>query len=359
MKNCLIKNRYLLTIVTILLFGLLTGCGAAVNNENTEKSTPEPTADGQNIQDAGQEGYIQTSQSNIPEEEEQVITPEPTEIPVVQAESSWEEIHDIKVSHTVNIEGFYSRDYGITVGYAGASFYTTDGGETWTKGTNTSMCRFCLDIVDENLAWSAGNGKNVRVTKDNGQNWTAVKDTTCLETAHLNIEFIDDQTGWVCTHTKLASTADGGKTWTEMTIPEGVKRISAIYLRTAQDGYLLAQDGTLYITKDGGTSWETKKIDPSEQVAMYPNSKFEFAREQIPVVDFTFTDENNGTVIFTCPIINKDKETWVATTTDGGETWEYEKLMFDDFKAFRVYISADGKYLTLGAKGRMKVLERR
>ena len=53
--------------------------------------------------------------------------------------------------------GFYDQECGISVGEHGLISATSDGGTSWIKGKNSSLCRFCLDIVDERTAWCGGN----------------------------------------------------------------------------------------------------------------------------------------------------------------------------------------------------------
>ena len=115
--------------------------------------------------------------------------------------------------------GFHDQDCAISVGEHGLISATSDGGANWIKAENSSLCRFCLDIVDSQIAWSGGNGNDVRVTRDGGKTWQAVTDCK-LGAVHRSIDFIDDMNGWIANEFYIASTNDGGNTWNQMKLPK-------------------------------------------------------------------------------------------------------------------------------------------
>jgi photosystem II stability/assembly factor-like uncharacterized protein len=64
--------------------------------------------------------------------------------------------------------------------------------------------------------------------------------------------------------------------------------------------------------------------------------------------DISFTDETSGTIVF----IGKSASgagyhTWCLTTEDGGATWKSARISLTDFSPSKVFLSGDGKYLTL------------
>ena len=281
-------------------------------------------------------------------------TPTPEATPEPTPEPSWTMINEVKVDHMTNVEGFLNENFAITVGYSGEIHYSNDGGKTWPRAENASMCRFSLDIVDENLAWSGGNGNQIRVTKDGGKTWSAVTDFYAGG-MHSHINFIDDKTGWVAASKKFASTTDGGVTWTEMKLPEGVKSIGAISLRTANDGYFLSLDGQFFTTSDAGQTWNKQQdlgfdkfkiVDINNKIGMLNVS-------QVPVAEINFTDANNGMVTFIGLVQGEGFKTWAMTTADGGSTWSSEQIILpDDFVATTLFLTKDGKYLTLSTNSK-------
>ena len=276
------------------------------------------------------------------------LTPEPTaEANKIPIASDWTVVADFKVSHPTNICGFLNDKRGITVGYSGEIHYTEDGGKTWPRAKNSSMCRFSLDIVNENLAWCGGNGGNVRVSKDGGKTWKAVSDIV-LGGMHSGIDFVDDKTGWIMTNAKLASTTDGGKTWKELTTPSESTGNAAVCLRTTEDGYLLSLNGLFFTTNDGGTTWKKHDFNFAQYEITNIKGKPELNKGNIALADLTFTDEKNGIMVFTGIKAGEGSRTLCLTTTDGGDTWISELLpKFDGFLPAKVCLSSDGTYLTL------------
>ncbi|NLP15511.1 MAG: hypothetical protein GX379_00505 [Clostridiales bacterium] len=273
--------------------------------------------------------------------------------------AKWSVVVDTDIKHSSNIEGFFNESYGLTVGFGGEIHYTYDGGETWPDSVNSSMCRYCLDIVDENLAWTGGNGNNVRVTKDGGRTWSEVSDAK-LNSIHLDIDFVDENTGWVATNKKCAVTIDGGSTWTEMNLPEDLKSIATISLRTSEDGYILSTNGMLFITSDGGSTWSSKDIELEKYGVIDEKGKPGLYKSNVALADINFSDEDNGIIVFSGIVPGEGTKTYCLTTNDGGESWVSEELKpKEGFIANKIYISDDGNYLTLGSNdSKLIVLKR-
>jgi photosystem II stability/assembly factor-like uncharacterized protein len=173
--------------------------------------------------------------------------------------TGWAPVLECKITLPAYFVGFLNEDFGIALGAKGEINYTGDGGQTWTEGANGLKWRYCLDIVDENTAWSGGYGGSVYTSGDGGKTWTRVSDIN-LVIDHHNIDFVDDTTGWVATRLRLAGTRDGGQIWTEIPLPEGADGVAAICLRTPENGYLLSRDGMLYFTADGGATWSGRDL---------------------------------------------------------------------------------------------------
>ncbi|NLK99240.1 MAG: hypothetical protein GX271_01105 [Clostridiales bacterium] len=210
----------------------------------------------------------------------------------------------------------------------------------------------------ENLAWSGGNN-NVRVTKDGGKTWSEVTDIN-LGGMHLAIDFIDDKVGWIAYNKKCAKTNDGGSTWTELDLPEDIKSIAAICLRTQEDGYLLTNNGLFYTTADGGSTWSSRDLDFESYGVIDEKGNPGLYKKSTSMADICFTDEDKGVVIFSSIVPGEGTKAFCLTTNDGGENWTSEKLEpKEGFIVNRVYISSDGLYLTLGSNdGQLLVMKR-
>lgn len=254
-------------------------------------------------------------------------------------QSDWKVVGecDVPLSNKSNVVGFLNDSFAISVGVGGAIQTTEDGGKTWAKAQNQSLCRFCLDIVDRNLAWSGGNGSNIRVTKDGGKTWAVVTDRS-LGSTHMSIDFIDGQTGWLASAKRVAATDDGGATWTEMSIPKGMDAIATLAIRSAKEGYLLTKTGTLQVTVDGGASWSAKSINLA---------KYGIGGNALMAADMNFYDDKKGEIVFSGNKKN-GASVWILSTEDGGATWKSQRLPYPkNSTATEIYFASSGEYVTV------------
>ena len=125
------------------------------------------------------------------------------------------------------------------------------------------------------------------------------------------VYFTSADTGWIAGDGGyLASTSDGGRTWTKYPL-NTTEDINEIYFRNEGNGYLVAGK-KMYITRDGGTSWrETVIYRPSD----FKNGTPEF-------LSIRFADKKRGMVVGS--ILNRKGDvidSLVMRSDDGGETW--------------------------------------
>lgn len=341
------KKQCLCIIMAVVMAAVLMLGGCSSDNKSDKASAADNNAE-------VKETEAPTAGEATPEpsaEETAEVTPEAeASVATIPMATDWSVVVDTKITHATNISGFLNENFGVTVGYGGEIHYTEDGGKTWPQSFNGSACRFSLDIVDENLMWCGGNGNNVRYSEDGAESFKAVSDVN-LGGMHSSIDFIDDTTGWIAASKKMAATKDGGDTWTELTYPAEVKGIAALQLRTPEEGYLLSNNGLFYITKDGGASWSLLQDLNFAQYGIVADVKGTIGLAKInqSQADISFTDENNGIIVFTGTIPGEGNLTVFLTTTDGGETWDVERFEpIEGFAPAKVFLSGDGKYLTLG-----------
>lgn len=256
-------------------------------------------------------------------------------------EPGWEIIKTIDIKHKSNIGGFYDANFGMTVGYNGEMHYTNDSGESWPKGNNTSFCRFGLYIVNDKVAYSCGNAGHVRRTSDGGENWESVTNFGGYEPLQCRyLSFVDENIGWIASPKKAGATKDGGKTWNEIKLPDGITDIFAINLLSKNQGYLIDVNNNLYITKDSGATWSSKEIniDNIDNTIQKTNASY-----------LRFSDEKNGVFFY----YSKDIKLKCSRTSDGGDTWKEETL--PDITGEGLYLSADGKILSVNLDSGEKI----
>jgi photosystem II stability/assembly factor-like uncharacterized protein len=276
-------------------------------------------------------------------------TPRPTATPQPTRQTdygSWKLVVSSKPNSLTYAAGFHNESYGLTVGYSGDVRYTTDGGQNWARADNVSMCRFGLDIVDTRIAWHCGNGGAVRLSVDGGRTWGKGGAYGPNLPNHCRfLSFLDDKTGWAATPSMLGMTADGGETWTDLVLAEGIDKIAAIALRTPSDGYVLDVRGRLFTTQDGGHAWIMYSLGLKDGQLLSTGGT--------PTAAMRFLDDQRGIVVYQIA-----RQVWAAQSTDGGQTWQHELIPgIEDVYAF--YLAHDGRLLTLFDAAQVVVLQHR
>lgn len=253
-----------------------------------------------------------------------------------EAQGPWEVVIPKAIDGVkVRMAAFHNETFGVWggAGDEGAQHYTTDGGKTWTAA-KTGGCMFSVDIVDLNTIWqSCLSGTSLTV--DGGKNWKVIaKDVGGLASM---LAFADTRTGWVGKGTAFKKTTDGGATWTDLALPREVTAVAGLSLRTPNHGYLLDKSGTLFVTEDGGKTWQPRSLGLVKPAILGFNNDW----VETPQAAIRFTDANHGLVVLGL----EGKANLIALrTADGGKTWKEESVPAKPGKPF---ISRDGRFLTV------------
>lgn len=255
------------------------------------------------------------------------------------AGSTWEPVLHRQIEHSMRITAFLDTQFGVTGGPSdsGKSFYTVDGGQSWTQASSSAECLFGLDLVDPQVIWQCSSGP-VRVSTDGAHTWEPVSDygNFCRQ-----LSFLDANTGWIADINQLGVTQDGGVTWTPVSLPENSQHIAAIALRTPTDGYLLDISGTLYITSDGGTTWSSHTLPLSLGENTLPDHDTASSAVR-------FRDAEHGLVIVH-EVDSYHSQLIALSTSDAGQTWHQEVIMQAPILV-SVYLSHDASTLTVADK---------
>ncbi len=161
-------------------------------------------------------------------------------------------------------------------------------------------------------------GDKIYQTNDGGVTWTAIPNTSEINN-FFNLFFVNSQVGFAQSASQLATTINGGNSWTVKTLPTS-DGLTLFFVDPSVGFYGDENGGGLKKTTDGGNSWATVFNDPGEPQGYYP----------------FFTDEDTGFVAAGSGAF--------ASTLDGGLTWQimtgvlpanlnaqtYNQLLFTD-----------------------------
>jgi photosystem II stability/assembly factor-like uncharacterized protein len=231
--------------------------------------------------------------------------------------------------------------------------YSSNHGSNWiTYGTGGAEEFFAITMLNQNTGYVSANNSKVFKTTNGGQNWVMMTQPSGSNYSLYSMDFVDENTGWVCAnYTTIATgnvfkTTNGGNNWTQYNLaPTNPGSIMSCDFVDANTGFvsLNSSNKPVYKTTDGGVTWtpyttgitgninEVKAVNSNiiyavtssgtSRVAKSTNGGVNWLLITVPVVadyrGIDFKDANTG-------YINGNSTTVISRTTDGGATWSFQ-----------------------------------
>lgn len=150
-----------------------------------------------------------------------------------------------------SLVSFADAKNGFMTDGANKSYATKDGGITWElKSVGFGGAR-SIQFVNKQTGWLVGNDGRLYKSTDLGQSWTNV--ATAAGVSLSSAYFQTETLGWSQRYSgaQFAYTRDGGKTWTEMTLPNGVAS-----MRMGEQAWVaVGAAGAVHVSTDSGATW--------------------------------------------------------------------------------------------------------
>jgi photosystem II stability/assembly factor-like uncharacterized protein len=148
---------------------------------------------------------------------------------------------------------------------------TQDGGGSWVKrssplGNNVGVMTFGSASHGVRVV-NNGSGA-IDYTSDGGLSWSAATTGSAFGLSASRVIWTDADHAWLISVGQLWRSDDGGRSWRQVNSPALQTPTSAqasvsmrdLVFADAQNGWLVGDDGTVYGTSDGGTSWVLQAI---------------------------------------------------------------------------------------------------
>jgi photosystem II stability/assembly factor-like uncharacterized protein len=189
---------------------------------------------------------------------------------------------------------FVDSKTGWAVGEQNTILRTTDGGDSWQPATPIRGTSFGTG-APLGTSWFLVDTIGLWHTDDQGQSWQ--KNGSVPRNDYTSIAVIDDKQIVIGgDHGRLASTSDGGATWSQRTVP-GDAAVEAIQFVTPQLGWITRRYAAPLATVDGGSTWTSELVPISSAT---------------PITHLQMLDRQNGYLT-----TNYD----VFHTANGGKSW--------------------------------------
>ncbi len=148
----------------------------------------------------------------------------------------------------------------------GAFLVSTDNGQTWTPNqlAGTEDC-ISIDFVSPSQGFALQNAKKLLKTTDGGQTWA---DTSFSTNQMRQVRFFDELNGWIVTNSigNVYSTSNGGVTWQLRTVDPSTRyTFQGCLPLSAQTCVMFGIGGGMFITQDGGLTWDQQDAGFSRQ----------------------------------------------------------------------------------------------
>lgn len=237
---------------------------------------------------------------------------------------------------------FLTSDMGWVVGESGKIYKTVDGGQTWIEQSLSADIEINqVQFLDEQYGY-INTGAGIHRTADGGQNWEIVNSTFV---DFSRFAFNDADRGWLIDKQGIYQTADGGRTWEFRTTAAAYQRFVSIATTEPDHCLVGASIGWIQVTKDGGQTWSIYQPLPGANSV----NSIDFITEQKGYIKgyakTRITTDGGETVLAQdlrtpsgfIDMIN-EQEGWIYNavsrlyhTIDGGLNWDvqYESLFLD------------------------------
>jgi len=147
----------------------------------------------------------------------------------------------------------------VAVGERGHVLISRDAGESWEQVVApTRVTLTAVHLPTPEVGFAVGHDSVILKTGDGGRSWERQHEAPDLESPLLDVLFLNAERGFaVGAYGQFLETTDGGKRWESRMISDLDVHHNAIVASDDGQLYIAGEQGSLFRSSDGGTSWET------------------------------------------------------------------------------------------------------
>ncbi|MGV8017162.1 MAG: YCF48-related protein [Ignavibacteria bacterium] len=158
-------------------------------------------------------------------------------------------------------------------------YKTTNGGQNWyiLSFSSIGMYAYTFDFVNSTTGYNANYNGKVFKTTNAGENWTQVSSVNFIYSFFGNLDFLDENTGYLCSPNpgiSVYKTTNGGANWKSSSSLPFTNFIKIQFINS-NTGFAGDTDGRIYKTTNGGSVFvaniSSEVPDKFELGQNYPN----------------------------------------------------------------------------------------
>ena len=211
-------------------------------------------------------------------------------------------------SYLFNVK-FISNDTGFVVGEEYFKTYimrTVDAGNSWTRMEAVDSVLFLFDIARSPTGklFAVGNMATIIVSDDGGEHWTKLTNTNITPTDLTSICFTGNGYGFITSSSgHFYGSADGGETWQDVDIPAHAW-LSHVVFTSSSCGYIVGSGGTILKTNPNKLFLDVKQPMNTSSIRfkIYPNPAYNeimVEKADHTPINGTITIRNlNGVIVY-------------------------------------------------------------
>jgi len=233
----------------------------------------------------------------------------------------------------------------------GQLWRTTDAGKSWEKvsGKIIGGKFWAVTFIDSQRGWAANFEGQIWRTYDGGTTWRFIsqpRDGVDNEPPFLShqISFVDETHGWLIDAFGIWRTEDGGSSWKRTlslmnTVENSIWQPTRISFVNLNFGWMSATGGIIHNTRDGGRTWQSRKLIPGASDA----------------TDVLFINERVGWLTGFVSSTELQSGTRLFRSDDGGETWKLVPIAESDTYIESVWFTNENQGWAVGRAWKMNV----
>lgn len=183
--------------------------------------------------------------------------------------ASWQSLNSGITDEYINCLYFINTSTGFAGTGNGKILKTTNSGDVWTSDSFDFFAINDVKFINALTGYATPISQSVLKTVNGGLSWTEIP-ITPDQSQIFSSCFLNSETGWVATYSKVWKTTNSGLNWIVNYNNTSPLRISSVNFLDNQNGFIGRADGRILKTENSGTSWTELQPEVTGVIQILP-----------------------------------------------------------------------------------------